>query len=163
MTAILHYHLLLGSNQGNSLHNLYQSVQLLELYVGRVIRLSSIYRTAPWGEYDQADFLNQAVSIESSLSPREVLTTCQMIEKELGKNKVTQYGPRTIDIDILMAGEMVINESDLIVPHAKMCERNFVLIPLSQIEGDVIHPVENKSIIELKDACTDTGEVNILN
>ena len=87
---------------------------------------------------------------------------CQRIEKYLGKQKLTKYGPRNIDIDILLYNDEIINEVDLIVPHPKLHERNFVLIPLAQIAGTIIHPILNQSIAQLKENSSDTGIVEIL-
>lgn len=156
------YVLLLGSNMGNSIHNLYEATTLLELYTGAITRVSSLYKTEPWGEHDQNEFINQAVVVASDLEPLKFLHVCQKIEKALGKNKITPYGPRTIDIDILFIDDMVLSMPELVVPHPKMQLRNFVLIPLSQIAPEIIHPVTGKSVREIKDECIDTGRADLL-
>ncbi len=154
-------YLLLGSNLGNPAANLRRARILISLYIGCLSRCSKLYETAPWGELDQSHFLNQAICIETILDPAALMKEIVKIEHILGKKKVTKWGPRTIDIDILLYGEDILNNRNLEIPHPRMLSRNFVLIPLSEIAGERIHPVAKKSITELVSMCTDSGTVSI--
>jgi len=99
----------------------------------RVIVVSSLYRTPPWGKLDQPDFLNAAAAIETALSPRALLDLCLDVERRLKRVREERWGPRLIDIDILVFGDRVIHETGLEVPHPRMLERAFVLAPLAEI------------------------------
>jgi len=99
----------------------------------RVTAVSSLYRTPPWGKLDQPDFLNAAAAIETGLSPRALLDLCLDVERRLKRVREERWGPRLIDIDILVFGERVIHETGLEVPHPRMLERAFVLAPLAEI------------------------------
>ena len=153
------YSILLGSNLGKKLCILQRARILISLLVGRILKYSSIYETEPWGESNQDTFLNQALILASDLTPSDLLYRLQAIEKILGKNKTTRWGPRTIDIDILLSEEKIIQENDLSVPHPRMTDRKFVLIPLAEISGDQIHPIHQCSINELLLKCQDEGQV----
>lgn len=156
------YYILLGSNLGDSEALVDKAKRLINMHIGEIITSSPIYKTEPWGEKDQNYFVNQAIRLLSNMTPTTVLSECQRIETYLGKHKITKYGPRLIDIDILLIDDMVISQADLSVPHPKLHERNFVLIPLSDIASEVIHPVFGVSITELKAHCKDAGTVEIL-
>lgn len=124
----------IGTNIGNRLENLQQAVKLL---MGKqnvqVQAVSSVYETAAVGFTDQADFLNIAVHVETTLKPFEMLDVCQGIENELGRVREFRWGPRIIDLDILLYNHENIEAENLIVPHERMFERAFVLIPLTEI------------------------------
>jgi len=156
-------YLLLGNNLGDQVAILRKARILLSLYVGTIHATSSLYETAPWGQLDQANFINQAISIETKLAPDELMDAIKKIEEILGKKKITKWGPRTIDIDILLYKDDIINAANLEIPHPRMLSRNFVLIPLSEIAEEVIHPIAKKSIKELVGMCIDKGEVEIYN
>ncbi len=100
--------------------------------VGR-LRASSVYRTPPWGKMDQPDFLNMAALVETILPPRALLALCLDIERDLGRRRLERWGPRTLDIDILIYGEATIDEPDLKIPHPRAAERAFVLAPLAEV------------------------------
>jgi 2-amino-4-hydroxy-6-hydroxymethyldihydropteridine diphosphokinase len=120
---------------------------LLDEYDGvSVVSRSSLYETAPVGETDQPPFLNNAVGVETVLSPRELLAVIKEIEKIIGRTPTYRWGPREIDIDILLYDDLVINEPGLTIPHPRMHERAFVLVPLSEIAPIAVHPVLGKSI-----------------
>lgn len=155
-------YLLLGSNKGNSKALLEKAKYLIDKAIGPIIEQSNLYITEPWGEANQRDFHNQVIKIETSKKCSEILVLSQNIEVILGKNKITKYGPRTMDIDILLYNQDVISEKNLTVPHPRMHERNFTLIPLSEIAPDMVHPILNKTIKELLNIVEDQSDVNKL-
>ena len=126
----------LGSNLGDRQDNLHKAIDLIGQRVGPVIRQSSFIETEPWGFESQNKFLNGAILCETTLTPRQLLRTTQKIERELGRNKKTShlYHDRPIDIDILLYDDLTIDEPDLKIPHPLMHQRDFVMIPLSEIK-----------------------------
>lgn len=148
--------LLTGGNLGDRIANLSSALNEIGSSLGKVIAVSGLYETAPWGfEHEQA-FLNQAVMIETGLSPIELLDGILVIEKKLGRTRGSdQWKERVIDIDILLYGSQTINEERLRVPHPHMQERRFALVPLAEIANAVVHPVLNKSIEQLLNECPD--------
>ncbi|MEO4055527.1 2-amino-4-hydroxy-6-hydroxymethyldihydropteridine diphosphokinase [Solibacillus sp. CAU 1738] len=122
----------IGTNIGERENNLKQAVRLLQ-HQFEVINVSSIYETAPVGYLDQPSFLNIAVHVKTSKSPFDTLFTCQAIENELGRVRDIRWGPRIIDLDILLYNHENIEAENLIVPHPRMYERAFVLVPLVEI------------------------------
>ena len=130
-------YLALGSNEGDRLSTLQRAVDLLDGAAGITIRRSSrIYETEPVGGPPQPDFLNAVVDARTSLDARELLEACHRVERSLGRERVVRWGPRTIDIDILTYGRERIDEPDLVIPHARMHERGFVLAPLLELDAD---------------------------
>ena len=126
----------LGSNLGNKEQHITTAVKHLEQRVGKVRRLSSLLKTEPWGFTSPHSFVNAAVSIDTRLSPHEVLEATQQIERDMGREQKSmngEYHDRIIDIDILLYDDMEINEKDLIIPHPLMHQRDFVMIPLREI------------------------------
>ena len=149
----------LGSNTMNK-HNMLRRARILvNIYMGAIDQQSRIYSTAPWGYLEQDDFINQVIKFKTNLTIDELHHTLLYVEQILGKQKDSKYGPRNIDIDILLFGQTIYKKGDLEIPHARMHERNFVLIPLSEIANDVIHPVFDKTIEYLADVCPDEGSV----
>jgi 2-amino-4-hydroxy-6-hydroxymethyldihydropteridine diphosphokinase len=138
-----------GSNMGNRAEMLEKANVLLEKKAGRLLALSKVVETPAWGKTDQPDFLNQVVKLETSLSPQELLNLNLGIEKQLGRNRVEKWGPRSIDIDILFYDNEIIDEPGLQIPHPWMHERLFVLEPMCEIAPDFVHPVLNKTIAVL--------------
>lgn len=137
----------LGSNLGDRAENLRRAVGLLEQAEGvEVGALSSFYDTAPVGYADQPRFLNAAVEIWTVLSPDRLLAVCNGIEQALKRERILRWGPRTIDLDILLYGDRVVRQENLIIPHPRMHQREFVLLPLSEIAGAAVHPVLGQSI-----------------
>lgn len=127
----------LGSNLGDPKANVDEAVRRLERTEGvTLVARSSGYRTPPWGPVKQDDFLNICVVLDTTLSPRELLKRCLAIEIELGRVRDERWGPRTIDIDVLIYGMERIAEEDLEIPHPRMGDRAFVLIPLAEIWPD---------------------------
>ena len=132
-------YLSIGTNMGDREANLKLAVKLLTEAQGVMVEaVSSIYETAPVGFVDQASFLNIAVRLSSSLSPSDMLRLCQEIEQELGRVREFRWGPRIIDLDILLYNHENIETESLIVPHERMFERAFVLVPLMEISGPSI-------------------------
>ncbi len=149
----------LGSNMGDRAHNLDRAISYIQQTIGTITRLSSVFITEAWGVVDQPDFLNQVVVLDTMLSPENLIQTVQKIETIIGKEKEFHWGPRYIDIDVLFFGSQIINKKHLRVPHPEIQYRNFVLVPLNEIEPDFIHPVLNKSIDNLTKSCDDTLSV----
>lgn len=160
MQNIIHIaHLMLGTNLGNRENNLTEAKKLIELECGKLLAESDIYETAAWGLIQQPNFLNVALQIETTLTPQQLITKLLIIEEKLGRKRTIKMGPRIIDIDILLMDNMIINEPNLTIPHPKMQERRFVLLPLNQIASQVIHPIYHKTISELINLCTDKLDV----
>ena len=154
--------LLSGSNLGDRKTNLEKAQQMLEDFCGKIILSSKIYETESWG-FTAPAFYNQATVIETNLEPQKLLIQTQHIEKLLGRENNTKsasYTSRTIDIDILFYGNRIINTENLQIPHPLIASRRFVLVPLSEIMPDFIHPVSKKTIWELLQACADNGVVS---
>lgn len=129
-------YLSLGSNLGNKEENILMAIEKIEEQIGAVVRQSALLRTEPWGFDSDNEFVNAAVCVETSLSPHELLRRTQAIERELGrihKSVNGVYHDRLIDIDILLYGDEIINDPDLIIPHPLMEKRDFVMIPLREI------------------------------
>lgn len=147
--------LLTGGNLGDRLSNLEQAALLINVNCGDIIKQSSIYKTAAWGFKDQPDFYNQALQIQTTLLPEELMKNLLLVEEKLGRKRTIKMGPRIIDIDILLMDDFIINSSILTVPHPRLPERKFALTPLAEIASNVMHPVLHKSILELLDECTD--------
>ncbi|ALX49422.1 2-amino-4-hydroxy-6-hydroxymethyldihydropteridine diphosphokinase [Lentibacillus amyloliquefaciens] len=116
-----------------------------------VIRKSSIYQTAPVGYTDQADFLNMVIELDTSLLPLELLDVCQTIEKQLGRERDIRFGPRTVDLDILIYNQENRETELLTIPHPRMHERAFVLIPLSEIANELAFPAAYKTVSDYID------------
>lgn len=152
-------YLLLGSNLGDRQRYLLQGRQYIEQEIGPIGKVSALYETAPWGNSDQPAFLNQALLVTSSLSPRDLLTTIHVIEKLLGRDRTVKWGARTLDIDILFYGNLVVCEADLNIPHPLLAERRFALTPLAEIAPELVHPVSGIKIKSLLSQLTDTLSV----
>lgn len=139
-----------GSNMGDREQQINDALNLLNtLPETKVTKISSLYETAPVGGVEQGDFLNGVVALETNLSPIELLDGIQSIELKLNRVRKIHWGPRTIDLDIVLFGDLVIDSERLKVPHPFMHERSFVLIPLNEIAPQAIHPVLNKKISDI--------------
>jgi 2-amino-4-hydroxy-6-hydroxymethyldihydropteridine diphosphokinase len=151
--------LLLGSNLGNRKINFEAARNLIEQECGTIIQLSSLYETAAWGKTDQPPFLNQAMEIETELKAEQLMKQLLKIEKMMGRERREKYGPRLIDIDILLFNEEQYDLPFLKIPHPEMQNRRFALIPLAEIAANIRHPVFGKSISRLLKECPDKSEV----
>ncbi len=140
----------LGSNLGEREAMIRLALEdLSRLPETRVERASSLYDTEPVGEVDQPNFLNAVAQIDTGLSARQLLWNLHLIEKRLGRVRTQRWGPRTIDLDILLYGEDVIEESDLRVPHPELAVRSFVLVPLVELDPLLVHPVSGETLLHL--------------
>jgi 2-amino-4-hydroxy-6-hydroxymethyldihydropteridine diphosphokinase len=155
-------YLLIGSNLGVREEFLQKACEQICVRAGICRNLSSLYETAPWGKTDQPSFLNQAIELTTPLSAKELLKVLLDIELKLGRTRLEKYGPRTIDIDILLYGNEVIQEPQLQIPHPQMTQRRFVLLPLLELNPQLIHPTTGLSIKVLLDQCPDEGLVHQL-
>ncbi len=133
-------YLSLGSNLGDKKKNLQKALEELKKDPITVKKISSFYKTQPVGLKEQPDFFNIVIKAKTSLSPDELLKSILNIEKKMGRKRKKKYGPRIIDIDILLYNDLIIKKKELNIPHPAMHERNFVLIPLKEIEPQLIHP-----------------------
>ena len=147
--------LLLGSNIGSRRANLKSAREAIELNIGTWLNNSSIYETAPWGKADQPNFYNQAIELETNLSPDSLLTELLEIEKNLGRTRQDVWGERTIDIDILFYGNEIIETDRLKIPHPQLQYRRFALMPLNEIAPSLIHPLLERNIQQLLKDCPD--------
>jgi 2-amino-4-hydroxy-6-hydroxymethyldihydropteridine diphosphokinase len=142
-------YLSLGSNLGDREGHLREAIALVGAEGLRVLRVSSLYETEPMEVRDQPWFLNLVVEAETDLFPKQVLARIRKIELGLGRRRGRPKGPRTIDIDILLYGESVIETTELIVPHPRLAERRFVLEPLVELVPELRHPVNRRTMREL--------------
>jgi len=148
----------LGSNMGDKQTVCSKAIGLLGK-AGRVVAVSSFYCTEPVGYPAQEDFVNAVVELETQLSAPALLAHCHVIEDELGRSRLVRWGPRTIDLDILLYGEAVINDAELTIPHPMMTVRAFVLLPLAEIAPQAIHPISKKTIAQLLHTLHDVHRV----
>ena len=155
-TSMNQAYLLIGGNLGNREQNLARARKEIETRAGLIIEASALYQTAAWGKTDQPDFLNQVLKIETSLVAGELIDQLLSAELAMGRHRNEKYGPRTIDMDILFFNDDIIDNKILEVPHPRLQERRFALIPLAEIAGEKIHPVLGKSINDLLAQCKDT-------
>lgn len=142
----------LGTNLGDKPANLKRAISLIGQRVGRIVCVSNFYVTEPWGYASPNTYLNAALGVETSLSPFQVLSVTQEIERELGRTtKSTEggYTDRLIDIDLLLMGEWAIRTANLTIPHPLMHERLFVLKPMVEIAPTVVHPMLGKTICQI--------------
>ena len=154
--------MLLGSNTGNRLNYLQRAAAAISMFAGPVKVHSSIYETEPWGYEDSTPFLNQVIEVETNLEADELMNKILLAESELGRVRVIGregYSSRTIDIDLLFYGQQIINEPELVVPHPRLHQRRFALVPLVEIASGFIHPILKKSMAELNTDCPDTLKV----
>ena len=141
-------YLALGTNLGDRSANLQAAMAALSPAV-KVLEQSSVYETQPWGVIDQPAFLNLVLSGETRLAPSALLTYLKDLEIKLGRLPTVRYGPRKIDIDILLYADLIINTPELTIPHPGLHERAFVLVPLAELAPDLLHPVFRKTIRQL--------------
>lgn len=150
----------LGTNLGDRFANLKAAVAALEA-VAKIDALSRVYETAPLYVTDQPAFLNMAVRAATNLAPADLLHRLKAIESELGRVGGVRYGPRLIDLDILMYDDRMVEAADLIIPHPRLAERRFALAPLADIAADIRHPALGRNIADLLAALTTEDEVAV--
>lgn len=151
----------IGSNIGDRHQNLDKAKALLEERGVAVTRTSSIFESQPVGYTNQDEFLNQILLVETTQRPQELLETCLGIERHLGRIRSIKNGPRLIDIDILFYDDEMTSEDKLLIPHPRITDRRFILMPLAEIIPDQIHPIFDQSISELLEQCDDDNRVEL--
>ncbi|MEY3739021.1 MAG: hypothetical protein RL544_1799 [Bacteroidota bacterium] len=152
-------YLLIGGNVGDRAANLQTALRRIAETCGTINSTSSLYETAAWGNTDQPSFYNQAVVVTTPLSPEGLMDQLLDIELEMGRIRTQKYGPRTIDLDILMIDDLVLNTEKLTIPHPQMQNRRFALLPLIEVAPTLIHPLFDQSIEVLLQNCPDTLDV----
>ncbi|CAM1360417.1 2-amino-4-hydroxy-6-hydroxymethyldihydropteridinediphosphokinase [Tenacibaculum litoreum] len=153
----------IGTNQGDKLANIQQAINLIADKIGAVLKVASVYETASWG-FDSNNFYNTCIKVSTYLPPEQLILRLLSIEKELGRTRKNTegYSDRLIDLDILLFDDEIIFSKTLIVPHPRMLERKFALVPLVEIARNVIHPIEKKHLYICLENCSDTSEITKL-
>ena len=148
-------YLLTGGNTGNRLQYLNKAAAEIKKNCGTIVLKSFVYETAAWGIEDQNSFLNQALKLSTPLFPQELLDSLLQIEENLGRIRKEKYGPRIIDIDILLFNDDVVDARNLKIPHPELPNRRFALQCLNDIAPDLVHPVSKKTIAQILKECID--------
>jgi 2-amino-4-hydroxy-6-hydroxymethyldihydropteridine diphosphokinase len=154
-------YLSLGSNLGDRFGNLTRAMEALRGIEVSVLRQSSIYETEPVDILDQPWFLNCVLEVQTSLAPLQLLKSLQGIERQMGSRKLIARGPRLIDLDILLYGDLIVHTEEMEIPHPRMAGRRFVLVPLAELAPGVVHPALQKTIADLLSATQDRSAVKI--
>lgn len=154
--------LLIGGNLGDRMQSLHKAESLIDECVGQIEKKSSIYETAAWGNTAQPSFLNRVVAVSTVLPAEKVLSTILEIEQKLGRIRLEKMGPRMIDIDILYFNHSIFFSTNLTIPHPQLHNRRFVLVPLTEIAPEYVHPIFQKSNQQLLQVCDDLLEVKKL-
>lgn len=152
-------YLLTGGNLGNRAAYLQQAMTLIQQSCGNIVHSSAIYETAAWGLTEQPSFYNQALALETRLPPETLMQQLMQIEETMGRTRSIRMGPRIIDLDILLMNGCILNSPLLTLPHPALHLRRFALLPLFELAPQLVHPVLHKSIRQLLEECTDTGDV----
>lgn len=150
----------LGSNIGNRMQFLTLAKTAIQKKAGVILMYSNIYETEPWGVENQNFYLNQIISLYTKLSPELLLSNLQEIEINLGRERAVHFGPRTIDIDILYYDNRIIDSENLKIPHPFIHKRRFILVPLSEILPQMVHPLLKKTNINLLEELKDDNKIN---
>lgn len=150
----------IGSNLGDREDNLRNAVVRIGKLAGEVLAYSSVYETEPWGFQAGEDFLNMVLKLKTALNPKELLRCILSIELEMGRVRVAnQYSSRIIDIDILLYEDLIVDDEELTIPHPRLHDRKFVMVPLCEIDAGFVHPVLKKSLADLLAVCKDDNKV----
>jgi len=149
-------YLLTGGNTGNREKYLQQAIELISQKCSNIHKQSSLYETAAWGKTDQSAFLNQALLLHTDLEAAELMNVLLSIEELMGRHREEKYGPRIIDIDVLLFNNLVLQTPLITVPHPELNNRRFALTPLAEIAANYKHPLLHKSIRQLLKDCPDT-------
>jgi len=158
-TSMNHVYLMIGGNIGNRLANLENARNSIDKRCGPIQNQSSIYETEAWGLKEQPAFYNQALCIETFLTPQDLMDMLLTIEASMGRERLIPLGPRTIDLDIIYYNQKIIETPSLIIPHPRLADRNFVLAPLAEIAPDFVHPILQKTNLQLYKATKDSSVV----
>ena len=148
-------YLLIGGNMGNRISNLQQARELIQKECGQLTAVSSVYQTAAWGLTEQPDFLNQVLVVATLLTPEAMMQQLLAIEEKMGRKRTIKFGPRIIDLDILLIESLIINSTLLTIPHPALTKRKFALIPLVEVAPQLMHPSERKTMAQLLIECPD--------
>jgi len=150
----------IGTNLGDRKNNLNEALALIEEHIGSIVKSSAIYETEPWGFQSRDYFLNMVMEVETKLRPSGLLGRILMVEANMGRLRDEKgYSSRIIDIDILFYGNMKFEKKTLVIPHPRLHERRFVLVPLCDLVPDLVHPVLGKTVKTLLKECTDKNRV----
>jgi 2-amino-4-hydroxy-6-hydroxymethyldihydropteridine diphosphokinase len=149
----------LGSNMGDRHHHLERAIRELDKHNCRILKHSSVYETAAWGNEKQGNYYNEVLEIETKLSAQQLMQLILQIEQSMGRVRKEKWEPRIIDIDILFFNDEIIHSANLSIPHPHLQERRFVLIPLNEILPELIHPILKKTISVLLNELNDSLEV----
>lgn len=152
-------YLLIGGNLGNKSVYLQQAFTFIQQTCGNIVHSSAIYESEAWGITEQPSFFNQALIVETSLSPENLMLTLLQIEESMGRKRTIKMGPRIIDLDILLIDDLIISSHLLTLPHPALPDRRFALLPLYEIAPTLFHPVLHKSIGQLLADCKDELDV----
>lgn len=153
----------IGGNVGNKQKNFYEVLVLIEKHLGGALKISSIYETPPWGFKASENFWNQVILIRTALSAQILISEIHKIEQHFGRQRKTGcYSSREMDIDILYFDEELIQNESLTVPHPRIAQRKFVLVPLVEIAPDFVHPLFQQSNFQLLESCNDESMIKRL-
>lgn len=155
-------YLLTGSNLGDRKTQLQQAATLINSQAGTIIAASLLYETAPWGKTDQPSFLNQALCISTDQTPQALLATLLSVEQQMGRVRAERYGPRVIDIDMLLYDNYIVQENGLQIPHPALPHRRFALLPLAEIAANQWHPTLHCTIKTLLEQSEDQSPVQAI-
>ena len=158
---INHAYLLMGGNTGNRLNNLKSAAVAIQTRCGQILKQSRYYETAAWGMEGHPDFINQLILVQTTLDPESLLSRLLEIEAEMGRIRHQSYDSRNIDIDILYYNDIVWSTSTLTIPHPRIAQRKFALVPLVEIAPELIDPLSKLNVRVLLNRCEDPLEVNL--
>lgn len=154
----------IGGNIGDREKNFVRCIELIEKRLGKIILLSPVYETPPWGFSSENNFWNRVICCETNFEPKALLKEIHKIETLFGRDRKNDgYNAREMDIDILYFDDIIIKSNSLVIPHPLIHERLFVLKPLADIAPDVIHPVLQKNSLQMLESCKDTSVINKVN